>query len=1145
MRIPSPILSMLVLLVGCVETDAGPRVGECAVYPDTQYGFGDIGIGSCLAAPADLAFVEREGSPWLAIANADAFRTFSGGSVLMLDWAAIEERLGERDVLVHELPSFTIETESFISSLGWIESNDQLVVTRRLTVEADGSPGRTRVGRDSAYVFDVESGELQSTLQLEDDPGDVAIGPDGRVYVLNYTDHSISVFDSNQGTETLIPIDIAPEASIEGIPLEDTDGSGSVAEMERLLIGDSTLIPDDLWTLSYLPGIFRTWVPGPDAVLSRWTNGGQGWQESGFPDALDAISGSASEPRDFCASFQIVTSTEADQVLELLFSTGATIRAVTNTGVGGIDQWSVASIPLLLGSTDGWDVVVGGPSRAVAVGGDALYYDGRTSEGADASIGVAILDADGTYVPGVAPILTPPQGTSYEQPFVQVDPFTNSARMWLSIWDGTRYVIGHTESADGIGFSAPEVVLELGDDEGIAAPVVRYQDGRYHLFAAVWDGATWTHVTSTSADGYDWGELQELTVSEASVNSRMPPRVAVEGNPSSSWRIEGIDEGVASPRLFPGARFLDIQHGYSIAVSGGQELHRSQVFPLGRASNGVVPTSVVGQGDRDWVYVTITDATGRDRIAIVERDVDGEWDVVNPDVIGRGSGGNVRGVRSPLVFQLDTRFVMFYSARGSDGFTTIRSAVSEDGRTFSPIGGALFEEGFGEWLAIEQEAHSVELLDDGSVRLFLSGNDGSRWRIGAVLAPTLDATAPHQASWSLDPAGFEPEVQLGTGPPGGVDDSGVKDPAIVNSAEGRLLYYSAFDGSAWHLARATWIGDAWVRRTDIVEEVTLPAMSGRSRTFSTGGVSHPVVRALPGGLYDVFYAGTDDSNDEIGIPQLGYAVGRGQNVFPYFRLPTAGDTLGYETRRGDEQISVIELSQNVDTFFTTGTGTTSMVVDEERGFLYVPSKLSDLLYVVDIRDDSREGFADRNYLDLETLASFETITQTAGFRGGVVIPGRDRLVLTSRNPDGLAWLDLTQIEDDDSKEITRLAFVATEALQDSAQDEGAESVASIGGARPALIDDRLIVPQFRDNSVAVFDLTLGTHGEEIGYVPNLGENPHTAAISPDGRYAIVANYAGDLDKDGLASSTLAILDMDPSSPDYLTVVSWIRNRRPE
>ena len=60
-------------------------------------------------------------------------------------------------------------------------------------------------------------------------------------------------------------------------------------------------------------------------------------------------------------------------------------------------------------------------------------------------------------------------------------------------------------------------------------------------------------------------------------------------------------------------------------------------------------------------------------------------------------------------------------------------------------------------------------------------------------------------------------------------------------------------------------------------------------------------------------------------------------------------------------------------------------------------------------------------------------------------------------------------------------------------------------------------------------------------MPFVGENPHTAALSPDGRYAVIANYLGDVDGKE-ASSTLALLDLDPTSPDYLTVQHWIRNR---
>jgi hypothetical protein len=48
-------------------------------------------------------------------------------------------------------------------------------------------------------------------------------------------------------------------------------------------------------------------------------------------------------------------------------------------------------------------------------------------------------------------------------------------------------------------------------------------------------------------------------------------------------------------------------------------------------------------------------------------------------------------------------------------------------------------------------------------------------------------------------------------------------------------------------------------------------------------------------------------------------------------------------------------------------------------------------------------------------------------------------------------------------------------------------------------------------------------------------------VAPDGLTAVVANYTGDV-VDGLASSTLVVIDLDPTSDTYLEPLTWIVNK---
>ena len=86
----------------------------------------------------------------------------------------------------------------------------------------------------------------------------------------------------------------------------------------------------------------------------------------------------------------------------------------------------------------------------------------------------------------------------------------------------------------------------------------------------------------------------------------------------------------------------------------------------------------------------------------------------------------------------------------------------------------------------------------------------------------------------------------------------------------------------------------------------------------------------------------------------------------------------------------------------------------------------------------------------------------------------------------------------------------------------------------------LMATHFRGNALITFDLDMGAYGEEIGYLQHIGENPHLVELSPDGRYAVVANYVGDLINE-TAHSTLAIVDADPNSTTFLEVLTWIGN----
>jgi hypothetical protein len=1160
-------LTCALFTAACTAESGPPDLGACADEPEAGQTYGEIGIGSCLSGPVDLQFVEIGGDSFLAVSNADPFRNYSGGSVLLIDWNDTVGRFDDEILLTHEIDAIPVRTEHFVSGLGWYtgasedEDVNRLFITRRLSLLDNGDPDRTRSANDDVQVLNLDTLETDQILTVKDDPGAVAVASDGTTYVLNYTDHSVSVIDNGllDGEPTAIVRDLSFGAEIEPFGLDDADNSGSIAELANLSLFDEPEVPDEVWELTWIPGVTRYWVFEGDTTPQRYDSGGGPPIASGLGNdftstAPDEVARDAFVVpvtlENIESSLPFTVGVGSDFDLTMLYSDGRGIRRLSSTG-GLADG---AQILTNGGPSGAFDELHGGPSLAIAGGDVTLYYDAAFANDPERAVISFASASDALTFSTSGEVLLDPADfgfESFEQPYVQLDDRTGTSRMWLSMFDGSRYVVGYSESTDGLTWSAPVVVEDRFYDT--AAPVVRFVNGEYVMVVARRSGPAveaWQFVELQSDDGIVWDSPRVLFDAaprpDALFDARQPPRAAVAVTPSNTWRVEGIDEGNTGLPAVPGFVYRDISNGFEFTVVAGHEVENN-VVPDNQAVNGIVPGSHYDLGGIDRLYVTVTGDDERQRLALLEA-IGRNWDTLEVDLIPSNTGGNVAGVYSPAVHRFDDGFVMFYAALDGNGVSTIRAATSPDGRSWTPAG-PLFDspDALGDWASFAQEPRSVEVLEDGSVRVWLSGNDGSRFRVGAILATDFDPATPN-VGFALEPGPLGTPYHITPGVPGSVDDSGVRDPMVVTGADGTaVMYYSAFDGERWQLAFAERVGDTWVPRATPNADETLSAMGGIPRTFSAGGVISPVASANPDGTFRMFYAGLDFADN--GTPRLGRAIGRAPVAFASQRGPTLGDQLSFVTRRGTEEDDVIELAQNVEAFLTTGIGTTGLVLDENRGFLYVPSKLSNLLYVVDIRDDSAVGAPDYNALDLETLVRLPTISGNNGYRGGVISPSGDRLYLTTRNPESVVVLDLDAIEDNGIKEVTEEPTVGSLPIQDTLFDAGADSVASIGGGHPAIATvstglstrELLIVPHFRDNSVSIFDLGLGAYGAEIAYLPHIGENPHRVRVSPDGRWAIVANYLGDV-TDERSSSTLAIIDLNPESQTFLQVTNWIKNR---
>jgi hypothetical protein len=189
-------LAAAFLAAACLsELPRGPDLGPCAAPPEGVYTYGEVGIGTCLAGPTDLAFYERDGQLWLLVSNANTYGNFDSGSALAIRWGSID--LSRTRQRINELDASALPLPSFNGELGLILDREPplALVPNRLSEGAT-----TRSALDRTYLVDLQDPadlrlfEPLPELPLQDDPYPVAVMPSlGRAFVGNLTDHSVSV----------------------------------------------------------------------------------------------------------------------------------------------------------------------------------------------------------------------------------------------------------------------------------------------------------------------------------------------------------------------------------------------------------------------------------------------------------------------------------------------------------------------------------------------------------------------------------------------------------------------------------------------------------------------------------------------------------------------------------------------------------------------------------------------------------------------------------------------------------------------------------------------------------------------------------------------------------------------------------------
>ncbi len=1099
---------LLLALWGCIESAPLPDLGACAVYPEGIYEYGQVGIGTCLAGPSSVSWV-GDGS-LLAVTNANPFLDFAGGSVLVFDFDDVDLSAGKN--LVSDLDANALDMPTFTGAATWAEPYGTLLVTNRYSGD-----GRTREATDSVYFVNINATgqpSLATDIGPESEGGSIAVGYDPNeiaydevsdvAWTINRTEHSVASIDLASRPARLVPP--GGDGRLTAEAFVDADGSGSKAEFALLEVADSSSVSANTWTMSWAAATVRTWTSHDDGLFRTTGNGEATWERSGVPYEVEVESNRAGvvETRDPAWA-------DTGGFGTMVFVDQGNIRSAFEAGDG--TTYTFYEYTLVSPNDD--EPVIGDPFLVYNSGAFALFYAG--GDGSRSSIRLA-TSADGVDYDR-AGVAVEVEGQSLGDPTVLYDAQLGRWRMWFSATDSAgASSLRHAASDDLLTWTVDDSTTA-----GVSAPAVGYWSGRFHLLYPGDDGQGGVAIReATSVDGWTWSDVGPRFTPEA--GSHPEDGVALELADESAFRMVDLDGEVFPYAVSPGVRFTESAEGWVLQVAAGHVLGPDDAPDL--APGGVELSSRLG--DRAWFDLVGDGGVRR----VGTGTIDGsDFTLDNVVVIDNTEATfYADGVHDAVVTDVDGVTTMFF-AGDRDGVTVVGRATSADGLSWSVDEDPVYE-GTESFESVEVSPGSVQVLDDGTLRLWFSAFDGDTWRVG--MAESTDGGESFaRVEGDSSPWQFDGEA------PGTWDDSGARDPFVLRDGDLDRMWFSGFDGGTWHLGYAERVeGDSeWTTSVGEADEPR-PILYAATGAIGAEGLSRPVAWTTASG-WTLAYGATDGATGRVGL-----AVAREPDrLHRALAVPTLADTWSFTVVPPNDD-DAISLDFYVDDAYFTGRGCTSLAFDDAAGLLYVGCKLVPMVFALDVRDDSTSTWADLNYLGVESVLLVQTSTASdSGMRDLVVDRSRGWLWGIGDEPEAIFALRTDDIVDDARVDVARDRVIGLMPLpRGLLRDEGVGTQANVGPGQVAMHPngELMFVTNFNDNSLSVFDLTLGPLGTQVGQVDNIGENPYAVAVSPDGAYAIVANYSGEVE--GHVSSTLVVIDADPASPTFLQPLTWIANR---
>ena len=1088
----------LLLALACVQSDPLPDVGDCAVYPDGVYEYGQIGIGTCLAGPTSVTWL-GDGHT-IAVTNANPFLDFTGGSVLTLDLDLLDASGGRTEVAA--LDPHALAVPNFSAATAYAAAYELLLVGNRAS---DGE--RTREASDQLLYIDVSNPDapaFAADVGPDRDGGAQTVGADpvevvydaatDRAWTLNRTDHTVSTVDLASRPTRLVPP--GGDGRLVGDAFVDADASGSRAEFALLTTADDpTTVAADHWDLTWNTASVRAWAAA-DAGVFRWSGNGEAtWVRSGIPYDVPLSGESTARDPAFVDSYDGTLSATLVYVDQ-----GAIALSVEDEDAGG--EWSPLGTIL---EPDEAQVALSDPWLLLADGVYHLYY---TSGGDEPYVGHA-TSADGfTFRDRGA--LFQEAGSAVSDVSVRWDGQVGRWRAWYAVTAAGGEPTLASAWSDDLTTWTPEGSL------GVVAyaPTVAWWAGRFRLFAATADGTTITE--STSVDGVTWSAPTARLAAEA--GAHLEDGVALQATDESNFSLRDT-EGVAFQYpIEPGVIYTQSSQGWHLEVATGHRLGPEDVGDDG--AGGVRATAWVDQD----VWLDVLGDDGVWRVAHGAW-VDGVLSVDAELALEVGAEGtfDADGVHHAAVAQIDGTWTAFYAAV-SGAVTTIGRATSADGLTWTRAEAPVYAGGL-EWEGAAVVPGSVQVLDDGTVNLWYTGEFGEIGMVESTDGGLSFAAVPGELyPWQLD-----------AGAPGTWYDASVSDPVVVLDGEVERMWFTGDDGEGTQIGYAERaVGTTKWNVAEDAEGVPRPVLAVMAGALGSEGLSRPVVQAGASG-WEVLYAAEDGATLRVGFA----AGAEPDRMHVDLVLPSLADTWGFTVVPPNDD-DAIDL--DASTAYSIGRGCMTLALDEAAGMLYAGCKLVPYVYVMDVRDDSTSTWADLNYLGLEAVMTLE-LSSSSGVRDLRVNPFTGTLYGLVDEPESLVVIRADDVVDDQGLDDLRERVLGLVPLPRSFErDRGVATQSAVGPGQLAMHPDgrHLFVSNYNANSVSVIDLELGPLGTIVAEARDVGEGPYAISLSPDGTRAVVANYSGEVD--GHVSSTLVVLDADPASPTFLEPLGWVVNR---